>query len=909
MKNQDLLKAIQNADRSFFEKAEQRMHHREEHTMKHIMMRKIMTGAAAVAVLAVTVTGGVYLAKRNSDNLTEPSKSISTTAPIEEQMSQAVTEPGTPTETTVSIATAEKPAETAAVAVSHERNFLDGHGLFRYSPHSSIMCDDDYWYFNDMVFCTKKTDEKRLRQENNLVRCEVLTMEGSYYNDTLNGGIYHIVRYRNKHYIYSVKEDGTETALPFENVFECFSKPDEPDNLCNKQAVICSIMHLKDGKYYLTGYFYDAEKPKSEEYVYFWTIYDTETQTGSGQLQHDTDRVFYDGNTGVYSWLRTDTEDPYGKDRKIVHCLADGSSEIVLERKILSNGWFVYNDCVYYCDLDNGDYCKYDINSQQTTVLIKGAKWCDIFFDGSKIYAVKDQKLYSGTPDTTEPAVWDIPIMEQTKYIEDTLYVEAVCDGTIIFRNVSCWDYSANSSDVFHNPEYWILYQPESGKVQYLCNEESNDSSGEDNKETMMPDFVGKSWDEASQLAGERNLILTKEKVENAAPEGTVIAQDIPAKSLISSGQTIKLIVSGGAAKSVETRVESVEMLMNFAIPTNAAGVFEITLYENGTPKSNTDSFDAAGASGKTAVMVKGSGVKELTAKLKNKSNGKESQIGIYRVDFDQKKYTAIEENVEGAFREVNGLAEKTTDGTNNKRMISPAEARIPNLQNLAGNWFENDHMDLSPRFLWQTPHILCVKTDGSFELTDGITYTSDANEKGTVTVEDGKYTFRFADGRVKKAVPQKDDPLNVLQFEGEENVFCRYDDNKLYYDRQFTPVKEADFNGVSVKELKGDWHFSNTKYLLTLVDGEKTNGSFAFRSEGYAGETVNDSPVTVKGTIKVEQGMDNTGAKQYYYNLYDENSELFMTFQTSDAADDEVSELVCSYFSLSPEVDIWQRV
>ena len=469
MKNEELLKAIQNADRSFFEKAEQRMHHREEHTMKRIVMRKIMTGAAAAAVLAVTVTGGIYLANRNPSNLTEPSNSLAATAPIEEQGSGRITEPAVLANTAV----------TTAAAPAQE-NFLKGHGAFRFGPQSSIMCDDDYWYFNDMAYCIRRSDDTYLRREDNNARCYNLTMEGYYKNDPMKGGIYHLVNYRQKQYLYTVADDGTETQLPLDNVFECFRKPDAPDDLCNKAGIIYHVMHLKDGKYYMTGYFYDPDKPQSEDFKYFWTIYDTETQTGSGQLMKDTERTFYDGDTGVYAWLLNHPEEqfsnssnPYGQNRKLYHCLADGTNEVVFEGKIYGNGWYVYNNCVYYTDYNNGDYCRYDISTKQTTVLVKGAYWGDLYHAGDMFCTVKNQKFYYGAPDTTKPDEWDIPIMEGTEYIEDTLYVEAVCDGTVIFRNVASENTRTNptSTEVIRVPEYWIVYQPETGKVQYINNE------------------------------------------------------------------------------------------------------------------------------------------------------------------------------------------------------------------------------------------------------------------------------------------------------------------------------------------------------------------------------------------------------------------------------------------------------
>lgn len=461
MKEQELLRAIQNADRSFYEKAEQRMHHGEKGTMKNIVMHRIMTGAAAAAMLAVTVTGGIYLANKNNTGLTQPSAGKAATAPIEEQSTRIVTDARKPAVTAVT-------AVTAATAAPAAENLLGGHGSLRFAPNSFIMSDDEYWYLNSMD-CVSKTNAGILPIEDIGSRSKIKDNTGFYTPDHLGSALYHIVYRDEKKGIYLVSDDGTERKLAIDNLSACF--PDVKQK--NMEAAVTDITRLENGTYFVSGYFYDEAmelRQESQAYVYFWEIYDTSTQTGHGYLNNVSEQVFSDGNVGVFTTLGTCS---VTSNAPLLHCLPDGRQEYVLGETANVCTWFVYNNCIYYINADTTDYCKYDLNTKETTVLCKAADYATLYLSGNTLYTIKDQTLMYGDPDLTSFKEWKIEPLANTKYSVGSLYVEAVCDGDIIMRNVSTKEDRQNpdgtQSEVTLSPEYYIVYHPETGKAQYIC--------------------------------------------------------------------------------------------------------------------------------------------------------------------------------------------------------------------------------------------------------------------------------------------------------------------------------------------------------------------------------------------------------------------------------------------------------
>lgn len=472
MNNKDLLKAIQNADRSFFEKAEARMHHREEHTMKNIIMRRIMTGAAAAAMLAVCVTGGIYLANRGGNGLTEPSANTPVTAPIEVQS------------TDIATAVTELPVTTALTAEPGPVNCFGGHGSFRYSPHSGLMCDDDYWYMNTLD-CAPRSAAKYLPLERIAGSSPVVNALGMYLIDSQSPILYHVMTHKPDKAVYVVSEDGTETRLAFENLAACFRKS---SGYQNPGACPLTISHLKDGKYYVFGTLFDADDPdNTEKQRPFWEIYDTETLTGSGEIRCPGERVFYDGDSGVYaiydSWNDRDWKLGQELVRRFLHLRADGTAETVFEQVYSGdllenpsanivdstlNSWFVYNNCIYYTDFESADYCKYDMNTKKTTTLRESEPNNEeYYFVNGTVYFVsnQDNKLFYGDPDLQDLHSWDIQLLDKDPG-SAARHIDAVIDNTVVIAKYI----GSNGTETVSSSlsDYMVLYHTDTGAVQYL---------------------------------------------------------------------------------------------------------------------------------------------------------------------------------------------------------------------------------------------------------------------------------------------------------------------------------------------------------------------------------------------------------------------------------------------------------
>ncbi|MBR3269251.1 MAG: Stk1 family PASTA domain-containing Ser/Thr kinase [Oscillospiraceae bacterium] len=177
-------------------------------------------------------------------------------------------------------------------------------------------------------------------------------------------------------------------------------------------------------------------------------------------------------------------------------------------------------------------------------------------------------------------------------------------------------------------------------------------SRGKNASQVIVPNFIGQQWDLARTMAEGNDLVVGKEDVDDSAPEGQVLAQNVDPGEEVTEGTPIMLKVSTGKAKDQSVRV-------NFAIPSSATGLFKIVLYEDGAEKARTSQFNPEYALGSTSLNIQGTGTHDMIAMLTNETTGKEARIGTYRIEFDSGTYTPLTYDINGAFDTVGGL--KTT--------------------------------------------------------------------------------------------------------------------------------------------------------------------------------------------------------------------------------------------------------
>ena len=180
-----------------------------------------------------------------------------------------------------------------------------------------------------------------------------------------------------------------------------------------------------------------------------------------------------------------------------------------------------------------------------------------------------------------------------------------------------------------------------------------NVSLGKMKTTVQVPNFIDSTWDDAKTLADTMGLVLSKNEVDDKAPAGTILNQNVAVGEEVSEDSVIELTVSTGTPKDQEVRV-------SFSIPTNAAGMFRIKLYEDGIAKSVGPDFNVDYANGITSVTISGTGTADVLATLTNAATGAEATIGTYRVDFDNQTYNPISSNPEAAFEKVGGLVAVT---------------------------------------------------------------------------------------------------------------------------------------------------------------------------------------------------------------------------------------------------------
>ena len=202
-------------------------------------------------------------------------------------------------------------------------------------------------------------------------------------------------------------------------------------------------------------------------------------------------------------------------------------------------------------------------------------------------------------------------------------------------------------------------------------------------------------------------------------------------------------------------------------------------------------------------------------------------------------------------------------------RKVTFEEARIPNLSNIAGSW------------TGYPGAINLYVSEGKDGCTFEYSKDDDSPISGKVTVENGEYVFRSNTNDVLRMVPDENDPLNTLVLtDGYNEIeFKRWPGDAIPYDRQCVEVREEDFTGTPLKEALGGHWVSGESYGLMIYDCSALKGSFRISyseyvdSSGTAGDYF-----SVYGTVKVEEGRNNKGEKHYYYNFYNEQSQLIMT-------------------------------
>ena len=163
-----------------------------------------------------------------------------------------------------------------------------------------------------------------------------------------------------------------------------------------------------------------------------------------------------------------------------------------------------------------------------------------------------------------------------------------------------------------------------------------------------VPNFINMDWETALSVSKELHLNLSRRKVDDEAENGTVLNQSVQPNEVVSEYTEIELTVSTGK-KNTQVRI-------SFSIPKNAKGLFHIVLYEGDIAKAVGQQFNVDYAAGVTYLVLEGNETIDAVAYLINDDNGKEAEIGRYKIDFENRSYETISSDPAAAFEKVEGL-------------------------------------------------------------------------------------------------------------------------------------------------------------------------------------------------------------------------------------------------------------
>jgi len=403
MTEQELLRAIQNTDAAYFAEAEERIQNKEAYTMKKSVIRWIAAGTAAAAVLALTVTAGIYFGRK--DGLTAPA--------------------------------ADAPAQ---VTEQRKENFLGGIGTLRMGVNQKVLYDDENWYL--MNDAAKISDEKYITVHfaGRFERIKQVKGGGDLLADCF-GKDELFVFDREANCIDAVSDTGVRSRL-----FDL--NPHFPAEEYTAIRMVHHIAHLNGSRYFIDGYYCADTKSN-----YFRCIFDAESTSGSMLIFNPDEkpataqRMEPDGSGGVYL-------DEFSDNGKYIirHCTKDNMHGTAYDIVVKPQQWFMKNGFIYYLDAASGEYCKYNMNNGEKKTI--GGEYEGLMFSDGKVCAVFGNCLYIMDPDKeTEPTEVTLPYenLNITDICGDTVCISSL--GNMQFRGYVLYNLKTGNIQYVYDPD------------------------------------------------------------------------------------------------------------------------------------------------------------------------------------------------------------------------------------------------------------------------------------------------------------------------------------------------------------------------------------------------------------------------------------------------------------------------
>jgi len=201
-------------------------------------------------------------------------------------------------------------------------------------------------------------------------------------------------------------------------------------------------------------------------------------------------------------------------------------------------------------------------------------------------------------------------------------------------------------------PNYVIRTEPEAGtELRKGDTVTLYVSMGSESENVTVDDYIGKMAEDASIMAGYKNLKVYTYEIPSNEPQGTVVEQYPAAGTEAVSGGNVTLFTSKGGYTAGE-------ITYKFIVPDDVNGRYAVDfIWTDGDGITKVESsgnfvLPEYGNVVLTEISGKGNGC-EATAYLTNLNNDKKAELGHYIFDFDKGDYTVIDEDIEGAYEAI----------------------------------------------------------------------------------------------------------------------------------------------------------------------------------------------------------------------------------------------------------------
>ena len=179
-------------------------------------------------------------------------------------------------------------------------------------------------------------------------------------------------------------------------------------------------------------------------------------------------------------------------------------------------------------------------------------------------------------------------------------------------------------------------------------------SKGIANPSVEIQNMVGDTLEHAQDICKYYGIEVKVQEAPSTAEANTVIAQSIEPGQLVDPGTEIVLTYSNGQDPTGTVP-------FSVTLPTNASGRFILDFIDsNGTTVASSSIINTAFSSGTVSIPVAGSGVQQLVVILSNYVTNQQKELGVYNFDFTNLSYSAVREDIQGAFEAVGGINHPT---------------------------------------------------------------------------------------------------------------------------------------------------------------------------------------------------------------------------------------------------------